>query len=163
MKSPFLLPHAGKHQWRGSPPICPSSHRILLYICMWQACVCVPDGLSVKALNEALHMLNLGFSKSKRQVSSLSLLPSLFRSPPGGDGGGGRGWWLPWAQFEVYYVTAVLVEVEQSGDYHYHTSAGLLRTGRLDFFFLNQLHAHMDLINVDFSWFKFQILLSFSF
>lgn len=157
MKSPFffLLPHAGKHQWWGSPSIRLISHRILLYICVWQACVRVPDGLSVKALNEALHMLNLGFSKSKCQVSSLSLPPSLSVSLSSGGVGEGEGG-LPSAQFEVYYVTAVLVEVEQSGDYHYHTSAGLLRTGRLDFFFFFN-HS------IDFSWFKFQIRQPFSF
>lgn len=72
MKSLLLL-HAERHQWRaGSPPICLIWDRILLYICMWQGYVCVPGGVCVKALDEALHMQNLGFSKSETEVSSLS-------------------------------------------------------------------------------------------
>lgn len=119
MKSP-LLPHAEKHQWRGgSPPICLVSDCILLYICMWQGRVCAPDGYAWKPSKEALHMLNLGFSKIQDQ-SCLSFLWENYHE----------------LTFEARYVTTVLVEVEQSGDHRCHTSTALLRTWIFEFWTL---------------------------
>lgn len=109
MKNPFFTPTCRETSMVRKPshPSHLTSHPTVhlhvtgVRLCAWR--------VSVKALNEALHMLNLGFSKSKRQVSSLP--PSLSVSLSSGGritmssvwsilcnrsvGGSGAVRWLP--------------------------------------------------------------------